>query len=89
MIIARYKNSPVEVLDVYTDGAEVKWAAIRALEDKPFVGGDMWPVRTEYTTARVEDLLFECTCVLPEHSCIACRITAREVYSPDNEIPFE
>ena len=90
MIIARYKDSPVEVLDVYTDGAKVKWASVRALEGSPFIGGDRWPIRTVYTIAKVEDLYFDdCTCVLPEHSCSACRATAREVYSPNNEIPFE
>ena len=89
MIIARYKDSPVEVLDVYTDGAEVWWAAIRALEGSPFIGGDRWPIRTAYTTAKVEDLYFDdCTCILPEHSCGACRATARRVYSQDEEIPY-
>ena len=90
MIIARYKDSPVEVLDVYTDGAKVKWASVRALEGSPFIGGDRWPIRTVYTIAKVEDLYFDdCTCVLPEHSCYACSATARRVYSQDEEIPFE
>jgi hypothetical protein len=31
-------------------------AAVRALAGKPFVGGDRWPVRTEYSTVEVNSL---------------------------------
>ena len=55
MIKAIYRNTHVEVLDVYQT-RKVKYAAIRALEGKPFVGGNKWPVRTEYTTAHADDL---------------------------------
>ena len=38
-MIIHYKETPVEVQDIYTDGAGVKWAWAKALEGKPFVGG--------------------------------------------------
>lgn len=48
-------NTGVEVLDTYTiDGVEM--AAVRALHGKPFVGGDRWPVRTEYACLPVSEL---------------------------------
>lgn len=46
-ILARFQNNEVEVLDVYTDGAGVKWASVEAQDGEPFVGGDKWPVRPE------------------------------------------
>ena len=87
-MIISYKEKPIEVLDVYEDGAGIKWAAIKALEGQPFVGGNKWPVRTPYTTAKVKDLDMKCNCVLPEHSCPVCVKAARDTYSKNDEIPF-
>ncbi len=46
----------VEVLDTYEAGG-VKYAAVKALEGKPFVGGDKWPVRTEFTVVEAAKLI--------------------------------
>jgi hypothetical protein len=54
-ILARIRNQQVEILDAYEAGGE-KRACIRALEGQPFVGGDRWPVHTEYTTAPAGEL---------------------------------
>lgn len=47
------KQFEVEVQDVYTVGG-VKLASVKAVEGKPFVGGDKWPIRTEYGTVRAD-----------------------------------
>lgn len=54
-ILARFKDQQVEILDVY-DYPEGKVASLRAVDGKPFIGGDKWPVRTEYTTAPIGEL---------------------------------
>jgi len=56
-IVARYtpKNVSVEIQDVF-DSPEGKLAAVRALDGKPFVGGDKWPVATCFATVRASDL---------------------------------
>lgn len=54
-IIAVYQSQQVEVLDVYTTGGR-KYAAVKALEGRPFVGGDKWPVLTEWATAPADEL---------------------------------
>lgn len=46
----------VEVLDVFESGG-VNLAAVRALDGRPFIGGDKWPVRTEYATVEAGKLL--------------------------------
>lgn len=55
-ILAQYQNMIVEVLDVYTNGAGVKWASVEAQDGEPFIGGDKWPVRGRFGTVRVCDL---------------------------------
>lgn len=88
-MIVTYKQIPVEVLDITEDGAGIRWAVIKAITGRPFVGGNKWPTRTAYATAKVDDLTFDdCGCVLPEHSCSVCRATARKVYGDGDEIPF-
>lgn len=54
-ILAQFKNQPVEILDVY-DMPNGKVASLRALQGKPFVAGDKWPVWSEWTTAPVAEL---------------------------------
>lgn len=55
-IIALYENRiPVEVIDACECGG-VKLACVQALEGKPFVGGDKWPVYTEFATVKAADL---------------------------------
>lgn len=54
-ILAQYKNQNVEILEVYETGG-VKMAAVRAITGRPFVGGDKWPVYTEWTTAPAAEL---------------------------------
>lgn len=56
-IIARYisKNVSVEILDVF-DSPEGKLASVRALDGKPFVGGDKWRVATCFATVPAADL---------------------------------
>lgn len=49
-IIAVYKSQQVEILDIFTTGGQT-WAVVKAITGRPFVGGDKWPVRTEFTTA--------------------------------------
>ena len=55
-ILAQYQNLIVEVLDVYTDGAGVKWASVEAQDGQPFVAGDKWPVRTRFGSVKVCEL---------------------------------
>lgn len=53
MIIALFKSQiPVEVLDVYR-GADGKLAVVKALAGKPFIGGDKWPIWTEFATVSI------------------------------------
>lgn len=54
-ILAHYQNQQVEILDVY-DNPGGKVASLRATQGKPFVGGDKWPIWTEYTTAPAAEL---------------------------------
>lgn len=56
-ILARYtpKNEKVEIQDVFECGG-VKLVCIRALDGKPFIGGDKWPVATPYATVPASDL---------------------------------
>lgn len=55
-ILAQYASKTVEVLDAWTDPAGVKQASVKALDGKPFVGGDKWPVRSEWGTVKAADL---------------------------------
>ena len=54
-IIAFYGKEEVEVLDVYEVGG-VKLASVKALQGKPFVGGDKWPVASEWGTVKACEL---------------------------------
>jgi hypothetical protein len=42
----------VEILDIYHP-----LCTVRALAGKPFVGGDRWPVATEYTVTRMDQIV--------------------------------
>jgi hypothetical protein len=53
--IARYKNQEVEIHDRYTIGG-VEYAAVKAIEGKPFMGGDRFPVKSAWATAKVDEL---------------------------------
>jgi len=55
MIKATYQNIPVEVLDIYEAGDE-KHAVVRSLEGRLFVEWGKWPTKTEYVTARLDEL---------------------------------
>lgn len=57
MIIADYtpQSVTVKILDVYECGG-MTWAVVQALAGKPFVGGDKWPVATEFATLPAVDL---------------------------------
>lgn len=59
-ILAHYKteyfDEPVEVLDTW-DTPKGKYASVKAITGKPFIGGDKWPVHTEYTTTPITNLL--------------------------------
>jgi len=74
-------NLILEVLDEYHNSQGHKMMLVKALGEKPFVGGDKWPIRTEYGTC--EEFETECGCVLPEQSCPACRRAARRCYGED------
>ena len=65
---------PVIVLDYFVSG-KIQYASIEALEGRPFVGGDKWPVRTCWATVPVADLDIEvddCTCLPNGDACPAC-----------------
>jgi hypothetical protein len=79
-----YRQTPIEILEVYEMG-RLALVTVKAIEGKPFIGGDKWPVHTEYTTARVDDLEMECDCVLPEQSCPVCEARAQAVYEDEFE----
>jgi len=49
------KTIPVEVLESYECGG-IQLANVKAVEGQPFVGGDRWPVRSEYTTVHLDQL---------------------------------
>ena len=48
------------------------------------------PDKRNYREVYREDIkdAWICNCVLPEHSCEACRAKAREVYGGEDEIPW-
>lgn len=46
---------PVELDDVFEVGGQ-KLATVRAIHGKPFVGGHLWPVRTEFAKVPVSRL---------------------------------
>jgi len=77
MTTIRYRGIEVEILDTFEMGG-VRLAAVKAVNTRPFVGGDRYPVWTQYTTIHLDDV--ECGCVLPDQSCPVCRATARELY---------
>lgn len=55
-ILALIKHEiPVSIEDVYEMGG-VKLAVVKALDGQPFVGGDKWPIRGEYTTVKASEL---------------------------------
>ena len=55
MIRAIYRKIPVEVLAEYEAGDE-KYAAIRAIEGRPFLRKDKWLTKTKYATIKLEEL---------------------------------
>jgi len=77
------KNVEVEILDVYPMGSQLM-ATVEAVQGKPFVGGDKWPVHTPYATVRFSEL--ECNCFLPEQSCPICAARAAQAYG--ETIPY-
>jgi hypothetical protein len=54
--VFRPKNVSVEILDVFDGPQGIKLACVRALDGKPFVGGDKWPVATSFATVPTSDL---------------------------------
>lgn len=83
------KQIAVEVLDYFVCGG-VQLAAVEALEGKPFMGGNLWPVHTPFATVKVADLVIEpddCTCT-PDGAiaCPACVAANRARYGDD--FPF-
>ncbi|MFC2052848.1 hypothetical protein ACFLV7_00920 [Chloroflexota bacterium] len=52
---AIYRGIPVEVLRIYESG-DNKYAAVRAIEGKPFYQWRPIPVPTEYETVKLEEL---------------------------------
>lgn len=56
-IIATFKpqNVKVEILDVFEAGG-AKLASVKAIEGRPFVGGDKWPVFTPFATVKAAEL---------------------------------
>lgn len=55
MVILQHNGNRVEVLDTMEVGG-VRLAMVRALDGKPYVGGDRWPIRTEYATVKACEL---------------------------------
>lgn len=54
-ILARFQNQQVEVIDTFEAGG-IELAAVKAITGKPFVGGDKWPVFTEWATVKTCEL---------------------------------
>jgi len=56
-ILARFtpKNVIVEIEDTFEVAGE-KLACVRAIEGRPFVGGNKWPVPTAYATVKAAEL---------------------------------
>lgn len=55
-ILALFKNEiPVEVVEVYEVGG-VKLTTVKAVRGKPFIGGNKWPIQTEWTIAKATEL---------------------------------
>ena len=84
-ILAIYKPMGilVEVLDITIDGEGTKWVTVKDLEGKHFVGGNPYPIKTQYGVVNSQDLesVYICNCFLPEHSCPACEFTAFIAYA--------
>ena len=80
MAAMMYHSYEVDVTDVFECGG-VKLACVTAIDGKPFIGGDKWPIRTKYTVVRADELtpIEECGCVTPEQSCPACRAAAANI----------
>lgn len=55
-ILAQFKNQHVEIIDTFERSGR-KLATVKAITGKPFVGGDKWPVFTEWATAPIDELV--------------------------------
>jgi hypothetical protein len=64
-------------------------AVVQSLDGRPFVGGTKEAIRTCFATVRLADLVIDqddCSCVLPEQSCPACRAAAHKDHGA---LPFD
>lgn len=64
--LAHFQNHLVEILDTFECGG-IELAAVRALAGKPFVGGDKWPIQTEFATVRASELSEALPVSIPAH----------------------
>lgn len=56
MIIATYENVQVEIVDTFRSGG-IMMAVVHAMDgSEPFVGGDKWPVRTDWSNIPIDRL---------------------------------
>lgn len=55
-VLVIYRGVKCQIEDMPYECGGVKQVSVKALEGKPFAGGDKWPVKTEYATARVDEL---------------------------------
>ena len=80
MTIITPDNVKVIVLDVFSSGGQT-FASVEALDGKPFMGGDRWPVHTPFTTVELRELQFaeDCNCTLDQR-CPICNAAAALVY---------
>lgn len=73
MVVATYEQTQVEIVDVFRTGGIIM-AVVHALDgSEPFVGGDKWPVRTDWANIPVAMLGNIQTITAPEND-----------YLPDN-----
>ena len=97
MIIARLRQTPVEIEDALNG-----YAIVRTLDSsRPFTArvardDPESPAYPEYinvdwvvvATSDLVDVTQECTCVLPEQTCPICQATARKTYNQNDELPY-
>ena len=57
MIIATWQTHELEIVDVYKSGG-IAMAVCHAIDgSEPFVGGDKWPIRTDWANIPVANLV--------------------------------
>jgi len=90
-MIVEHKGNLVEIDNVFEMMDGTIMVTITALDGKPYVGGDKWPVQTNHTTVRATDLNWpapnDCTCTPRDD--VPCKFCQQhDICSDTDEIPY-